>query len=340
MAIKTTDYVKFIRGTKTAFDLLTQKDSNTLYFISEEGSNTGRLYLGAKEIGSGDSASALGNIVIENVGDKQILYYDYASSTWINGSAYDLIAVMKGANETTDGIAGLVPVAKAGEQNFFLRGDGTWAEVPNVSAVEFDSNIFENNASGKISLIGFANAVEGDILRKTSTGNIEWVNQETYFSAVNGEINSLKEQISLIEGGVTRTIVGSLDEIKPEEGQSDNSIYMVPNNGTGNNLYDEYMVINGKIEQIGANLSGEITGYVKQTDFDTAVGTLEGSISSLNEKVSTLEETVSNLNTNFVTVEKYNTEVGNLSAIVDSWEKKTIVEQVDYLTDMLTWYEL
>ena len=44
------NYVKFIRGTPTAFAKLTQKDNDTLYFISETNSKKGSLYLGEKLI--------------------------------------------------------------------------------------------------------------------------------------------------------------------------------------------------------------------------------------------------------------------------------------------------
>lgn len=37
-------------------------------------------------------------------------------------------STMTGATAETDGASGLVPAPKAGEQNKFLRGDGTWAE--------------------------------------------------------------------------------------------------------------------------------------------------------------------------------------------------------------------
>jgi hypothetical protein len=102
--------------------LLAQKDANTLYFISEKDSTTGSLYLGSKLISGGATGvSELGNIVIENIGDSQILYYDYESEAWVNGSIYDLIGAMKGATADTDSTVGLVPVAKAGQQNLFLR---------------------------------------------------------------------------------------------------------------------------------------------------------------------------------------------------------------------------
>ena len=43
---------------------------------------------------------------------------------------------MKGATETEDGSAGFVPMPFTNERNFFLRGDGTWAENDALKVVE------------------------------------------------------------------------------------------------------------------------------------------------------------------------------------------------------------
>lgn len=320
MAIRTTDYVKFIRGNQAAFNALTQKDSNTLYFISEDNATTGALYLGSKLISGGVGTSELGNIVISSIGDKQILYYDYTTSSWVNGSIYEVVNVMKGASDSEAGLSGLVPVPQAGQQNLFLRGDGTWA-----APAEFDANTLIANTSGKISLTGFENANIGDILRKSNAGNLEWVSQDTFLTSVNSEINTLKSMMEAIEGGVSRKIVDTLDDIDVTADDAEKYIYMVPKADTTglNNFYDEYMVIEGKIEQIGANLSGEITGYVKTTTFNSAVTDIYAEM----EK--------------YVPLSKYKTEVGILdSSILDNWTKETIVEQVDYLTGLLTWYQL
>ena len=39
------NYVKFLRGTPTAYAALTTKDKDTLYFITEKGQKVGRIYL-------------------------------------------------------------------------------------------------------------------------------------------------------------------------------------------------------------------------------------------------------------------------------------------------------
>ena len=325
MAIRTTDYVKFIRGTQAAFEALANKDPNTLYFISEEGATTGTLYLGSKLIAGGVGTSALGTVIIENIGDKQILYYDYMSSAWVNGTINDVIGTMVGATDKTDGASGLVPTPTAGKHNKFLRGDGTWQD-----AVTFNTNVFDvtEDSSTPVNLKGFDVAEDGMIMRKSISGDvhsIEWIAQDDFLSAVNTEITTIKQMIERIEGGVSRTIVNSLNDIDVTAEDAEIYIYMVPKADTSgtNNLYDEYMVINGKLEQIGANLSGEITGYVTLTNFNTAVGNL------------------SNKFNNYVTLEKYNKEIGILSQdILDVWSKDTLVDQVDFLTDLLTWYQL
>jgi hypothetical protein len=40
------NYVKFLRGTPTAYNNLTTKDTDTIYFVAEKDATTGKLYLG------------------------------------------------------------------------------------------------------------------------------------------------------------------------------------------------------------------------------------------------------------------------------------------------------
>ena len=129
------NYVKFLRGTPEAFAKLAVKDSNTLYFISEKDATVGSLYLGAKLI-SASSSSITGEISIKDLKDVlidndllvdgSILMYDYMSQKWVNKTLDEIVVeVMKGATSASAGKAGLVPAPKAGEENKFLKGDGT-----------------------------------------------------------------------------------------------------------------------------------------------------------------------------------------------------------------------
>ena len=116
-------YVKFLRGTKTAFDKIVTKDKDTLYFIYDSDDQTkGSLYLGNKLIGGGnDSATTvtdindLANVLISNVQDKQILVYDASAGKWVNKTPEEIqVEVMTGADADAAGTSGLVPAPAAG----------------------------------------------------------------------------------------------------------------------------------------------------------------------------------------------------------------------------------
>ena len=141
------NYVKFIRGTEASWAKIKneQKSSDTLYFISDTGSASGKLYLGAKLISNGalSSATSLGQLndvlIGEGITDQSILVYNATEERWENKSILDIFLAMnevfKGAEEENDGVAGLVPAPVAGQQNLFLRGDATWAD-PVVGVME------------------------------------------------------------------------------------------------------------------------------------------------------------------------------------------------------------
>lgn len=129
-------YVRFLRGTKAAFDKIEIKDIDTLYFIYDSEDQTkGSLYLGNKLIGGGSGSTTtvtdindLANVLISNVQDKQILVYDASAGKWVNKTPEEIqVEVMTGATADAAGTSGLVPAPVAGEQDKYLRGDGVWA---------------------------------------------------------------------------------------------------------------------------------------------------------------------------------------------------------------------
>lgn len=136
-----TNYVKFLRGTSSQYNALTKKDKDTLYFISEPESNYGALYLGSKLIAGGNgqpeaiSLDNLKDVTITEAGitANSVLVYDEDLSNWVNKPLEEVlnfvVSEMQGGSESADGKSGLVPTPKAGEQDYFLRGDGSWAKV-------------------------------------------------------------------------------------------------------------------------------------------------------------------------------------------------------------------
>lgn len=91
MADNLINYVKFQRGTPSAYKNLSVKDEDTLYFVSEADSITGVLYLGEKLISSGNNGDIimasllkdLSDVDISNVADKDLLGYDAVSQKWV-----------------------------------------------------------------------------------------------------------------------------------------------------------------------------------------------------------------------------------------------------------------
>ena len=148
-------YVKFMRGTWQAFNKLEEKDTDTLYFISEHESGDTLLYLGSKLIAGGDADISVSSIndlkdvlLTEDIVDGSILIYDAENKQWVNATIEQAISVFIGASSSSNGKAGLVPAPEAGKTNLFLRSDGTWAPLPednkgisNVLEITNESNL-------------------------------------------------------------------------------------------------------------------------------------------------------------------------------------------------------
>lgn len=141
------NYVKFIRGSENAWLNMSasEKNDDTLYFITSADGLTGKLYLGTKLISNGALSSAtslseLNDVVIsEGITDQSILIYNHGSKRWEDKSILDVYLeisqVFGGATETEAGTAGLVPAPAIEDRNLYLRGDGVWAD-PTVSVLE------------------------------------------------------------------------------------------------------------------------------------------------------------------------------------------------------------
>ena len=85
-------------------------------------------------------------------------------------------------------------------------------------------------------------------------------------------INSVKSEITILS---IELVTSTTDIIK------ENVLYLVPASEDEGNMYNEYMLINNAIEQVGSQ-SIDLTGYAKTTEVEqminTAItGALEGS---------------------------------------------------------------
>ena len=297
----TMSYVKFVRGTVTAWNQLraaSQIRDDTLYFIYESAdATTGSLYLGTKLIGGTGSGGAnsladLTDVIVSEISNKNILIYN--GGFWINGTIEDVINL-------------------------------------NTSTLEIDS-------TGAITIAGFTEAEVGTIPQKDSSGKITWVapGNLSEITNINNQLQNIynKEEVNNLIASVNHLSykkVGSLDEVNKDATDASRYIYLVPTGNLSGNLYDEYMVIDNQLEPVGSwevNLNDYITNdelksvleiYITTDAFNTKVGEIETSINSLVE---------------------FKNKVGDLSTLNTYNENSTLVEQVNYLTEKLTWKEI
>lgn len=297
----TMSYVKFVRGTVTAWNQLraaSQIRDDTLYFIYESADATiGNLYLGTKLIGGTSSGGAnsladLTDVIVSEISNKDILIYNGIS--WINGTIEDVINL-------------------------------------NTSTLEIDS-------TGAITIAGFAQAEVGTIPQKDSSGNIIWIapGNLSEITNINNQLQNIynKEEVNNLIASVNHLSykkVGSLDEVNKDATDASRYIYLVPTGNLSGNLYDEYMVIDNQLEPVGSwevNLNDYITNdeltsvlgdYITTNTFNTKVGEINNSINTLIE---------------------FKNKVGDLSTLNTYNENSTLVEQVNYLTEKLTWKEI
>lgn len=142
-------YVKFMRGTPSAYAALVTKENDTLYFISNPGDSEVSLYLGSKLISgngiagpgsAGDLSELLGlndlsDVIVNtlDLADASFLIYNQAQNAWVNVNR-DALA-FAGSTSLSNGKAGLVPAPTSEDVNKFLRADGSWATIPASEAI-------------------------------------------------------------------------------------------------------------------------------------------------------------------------------------------------------------
>ena len=320
----TTSYVKFVRGTQSAWETLkgqNQVFNDTLYFIYENaGSSTGTLYLGNKQIGGGDgtgstpvSLGELSDVILSSdLASKQILIYN--GTSWINSTFDDI--------------------------------------------VEFDSNALELDEYGALTLAGFESAKTGQIPQVSSSGKLSWtaVNNLPDIKAIKQDIINVQsnmvsitkvEEMIAAANHLQYKIVDSLESIQPTQIENpDSYIYLVPTGDiTGNNLYNEYMFIENKLEQVG-NWNVNLADYVTKTELTNSLNSyvakvdLNNIVDSINEEIEALENADKLINNTLNNLVEFKGAVGDLSSLITYEDDYTLVDQVNDLTERLTWQEI
>lgn len=125
---------------------------------------------------------------------------------------------------------------------------------------------------------------------------------------------------------------------------------MIPNNSNPNlsNNYDEYMIIQNKIEHLGTFGEVNLNDYVTNSVFQSAISNLNNILNDTTDSengnlVPGLISRVNIIEDNYIS----KTDIGNLSTLILTNNNTNLVEEinsinetVDGLSERLQWHEL
>lgn len=320
------NFVKFIRGTQTAFSNLRTKDPNTLYFVYQNADSTyGSLYLGDKLISGGEVASVvslsdLSDIELADVVANQILVYDAESEKWKN---LDLAQALQNA--------GINP------------GNSVTQVEPNAgeSDAEAIDRVIPDPNEGDVAFVGDNVYIyNGDSWQQISDGNLQ--EQIDAIKETIGEPGDNENPATGLYQVINNAIanvnhlsykkIASLDDIILDAENADRYVYLVNQSvGSLNDIYDEYLVIDGALEKIGQWNVGQLA------DLEAAVSDLTNIVKGVaadgdNPAIPGLVERVI----------KLENAVGDISQLYnyDAENPVNIINTINEINERLVWHDM
>lgn len=336
------NFVKFQRGSATAYANLSKKDNDTLYFIHDKNNPSagGLLYLGETLIGGTGSllnSIAMSDIIdvslTDNIVDGALLQYKITSHKWEAVKPSDI--------GITDGITTSVNIGILANDETVPQALERLNASPNegdITIVNGEPYIYDGS--------NWRSLTSTDLSERVSTLETTVGALSSGITTLTSSVTSLETQMAAVDGKIasaissanhlTYTVVGSItdidDAITSDNPELNRTIFLVPNtNNTTGNLYDEYMVVNNNKELLGNFGNVDLSGYVTTGDFTSAVGTLTNNINTL----------TSSLN-NYVTVSRFETEVGNINNLYTATNNSsaTVIDEIINIYQMLEWNEI
>lgn len=296
MAIKpsilSNSYVKFVRTNFAIWENLLNRDKDTLYFVVNEGSTNGSLYLGevliATSIDEGLNLNDLKDVLIGTDIDVDHVLVADENGKWVNKNIYDFMPVtMTGASADADGLGGLVPQPAAGQQNLYLQGNGTWTSPTaalegTVGTLNEKLTEVENNL----------NAVRGSDLNLSMRA----VAEEVAAAAVAGVVDSAPEAFDTLKE-IAAWIAGEDGEVA---------------------VNAEQLIT--QVSTLNTTIYGD--GTADNPGLESRVGTLEPIVDELVAGVNTLFTTVGDENKGLIKQVNDNTsDIGeNATQIAALWD--------------------
>lgn len=334
------NFVKFQRGSAEAYARLKTNhalEADALYFIYDKNAPAegGLLYLGEVLIGGTGVAGAsqlseLSDINLSgaSLADGMILQYQQSSGKWIPNSIKSAVE-NSGANIGGGGSSITIQSGSTQEGQTKAQALASINNDPDVGDIVFldgEPNIY--NGSQWQVLTGSALEDRVALL-------------EQGLSAVDGKISAAVAQANhlsyVVESELPVITQQNVDNLK-------NKVILVPNsNASGNDIYDEYLLVQksgeqDKLEKLGSwnvNLAnyvqvGDLANYVTQNDLSNYVTASD---------LSDFETVIGNT---YVTKNTFNTVVGDIQDLLDNTDKvsTTIIDEVIELQNALKWVEI
>lgn len=288
-------YVKFQRGTPTAYKALANKDEDTLYFVGLKDATTWDLYLGEKHVGTSSSstggATKLGDLTdidLTGAENGSLLGYNKDTGKWgpvdksSLSTAAQVFQVTPNIDETeNEAIIRIVGTSSNIGDLILVNINGkinTWVHSSTIDNVPTFTKLTQEINSNDIAFKD--NILSGDnIVLETKDKNltevvgllVNKINDNTIDAYTKTETDAKIGEAVAKAGHIQRKIVNSLEEIDIGAANADQFIYLVPNNTIGDNKYDEYIIIDGALEKVG-DWAVDLSDYVKK-DGDKVLST-------------------------------------------------------------------
>lgn len=297
------NYVKFLRGTVTAYNNLANKDKDTLYFVTEnKDSTTGKLYLGSVELSGSINESGIVDYLselkdVDTAGAVQNNILGFNGTKWVpmDVNALVQVSVMGGANADVAGTAGLVPAPAAGEENYFLRGDGLWAPITKHSVQIFEIELNENEVheDAIVRAVGEAIPVVGDfVIVKNANERISYIYNGIAWIALNNEyltyINELQKSINDITDVLTgdNGLQNQIDNLQSELTQDiENLNTAVENKADEADLETLREALENKAEKSELDNKANVNDIYTKQEVNTAIATAVSAADHLKRKI-------------------------------------------------------
>ena len=321
------NFVKFQRGSVEAYGLLRDRnrvDPDTLYFLYDEANpeNGGDLYLGYTLIGGTSSSSgAVTSLrqltddvsITGSLKDGMLLQYMGTRGKWVSRPVAEVLAaagISSGASVTVETA---VPEGSTISSVLTTIADPKEGDIAVIAG-----NPYVYDGSDWVSL------TNSNVLDRISNLETEISNIKSSIQAVRSEIDTKIAQANHLT--YKKLSAGqTLNDIDTTASDIDRTVFLVPTDDSDtNNKYYEYMYVDGQFEKIGS-WATNLSGYVTQTALNTAVGNLQDQI---NQFPST-----------FVTLQKYNNEIGSISDIITASGKSstTVSAEIVEIENRLKW---